>query len=100
MARETSILVVDQGSTSSRAVIYDRRGKILFLAREPLGSIVPAPDRVEHDPSELWTSQARVLGRARRWLGTAGGRRVAALAVTNQRSTFLLWDRRTGKPVG
>src|SRR5215813_1321574 len=100
MARETSILVVDQGSTSSRAVIYDRRGKILFFAREPLGSIVPAPDRVEHDPSELWTSQLRAVSRARRWLGSAGERRVAGLGVTNQRSTFLLWDRRSGQPVG
>src|SRR5262249_45465835 len=100
MAPAGSILAFDQGSTSSRAVVYDRRGRIAFLTQEPLGTVVAAPDRVEHDPSELGTGQLRALSRARQWLGAAGACRIAALAVTNQRSTFLLWDRWSGKPVG
>ena len=99
MQRNTHILVLDQGSTSSRAVLYNRAGKMIFIARQPLAARVPAADRVEHDPSALWESQSRALTLARKWLGAGGGRQIAALAVANQRSTFLLWDRRSGKPL-
>lgn len=99
MQRNTHILVLDQGSTSSRAVLYDRAGKMVFLARQPLVAHVPAADRVEHDSSVLLESQSRALILARKWLGAGGERRIAALAVANQRSTFLLWDRRSGKPL-
>jgi glycerol kinase len=99
MQRNTHILVLDQGSTSSRAVLYDRVGKRIFFARQPLAARFPAADRVEHDPSALWESQSRTLNLARKWLGAGGERRIAALAVANQRSTFLLWDRRSGKPL-
>jgi glycerol kinase len=90
MQRNTHILVLDQGSTSSRAVLYDRAGKMVFLARRPLAARIATADRVEHDPSALWESQSRALTLARKWLGAAGERRIAALAVANQRSTFLL----------
>ena len=99
MPRNAYILVLDQGSTSSRAVLYDRAGRMVFLARQPLAAQVQAADRVEHDPSALWKSQSRALTLARKWLGAKGERRIAALAVANQRSTFLLWDRRSGKPL-
>jgi glycerol kinase len=99
MPRNAYILVLDQGSTSSRAVLYDRAGRMVFLARQPLAARIPASDRVEHDSSALWESQLRALNLVRKWLGAAGERRIAALAVANQRSTFLLWDRRSGKPL-
>ncbi|HYT31914.1 MAG TPA: FGGY family carbohydrate kinase, partial [Thermoanaerobaculia bacterium] len=99
MQRNTHILVLDQGSTSSRAVLYDRAGKMVFFARQPLAARVPAADRVEHDPFALWESQSRALTLARKWLGAGGERRITALAVANQRSTFLLWDRQSGKPL-
>jgi glycerol kinase len=99
MTSRKYILVLDQGSTSSRAVLYDRAGRIVFLAREPLDTLVSAPDRVEHDLAALWEGQMRALTLASKWLGHGGERRIAALGIANQRSTFLLWDRRTGKPL-
>ena len=99
MASPSYVLVLDQGSTSSRAVLYDRAGKIVFLERTPLQSLIPAPDRVEHDPDALWSSQRRALRGAVKWLGRGGERRIAAVGITNQRSTFLLWERTTGKPL-
>src|SRR5437660_7837151 len=99
MASPSYVLVLDQGSTSSRAVLYDRAGKIVFLERTPLAALIPAPDRVEHDPATLWSSQCRALRGAVKWLGRAGERRIAAVGITNQRSTFLLWERTTGKPL-
>jgi len=100
MAAPPYVLVLDQGSTSSRAVLYNRAGKIAYLARTPLAPIIPAPDRVEHDPAALLGSQLLALRRALTWLGKEGGRKIAAVGVTNQRSTFLLWERTSGKPIG
>jgi glycerol kinase len=94
------LLVLDQGSTSSRAVLYNRSGRIAHLARAPLASIIPEPDRVEHRPADLLASQMAALRAALTWLGKGGERKIAAIGVTNQRSTFLLWDRATGRPVG
>jgi glycerol kinase len=94
------VLVLDQGSASSRAVLYDRAGRIAFLRRVPLESLLPAPDRVEHEPSALFGSQIEALRGVRKWLGKGGEREIAAVGVTNQRSTFLLWDRKTGRPLG
>jgi glycerol kinase len=94
------LLVLDQGSTSSRAVLFTRAGRITYLARAPLAAITPGPDRVEHEPAALLGSQMAALRQALRWLGKHGARRIAAIGVTNQRSTFLLWDRRTGRPIG
>ncbi|MEW6325333.1 MAG: FGGY family carbohydrate kinase [Nitrospirota bacterium] len=92
--------MLDQGSTSSRAVLYTRAGQIAFQARAPLPSLIAGPDRVEHDPGALWESQFAPLRRALAWLGKGGARKIAAMGITNQRSTFLLWDRRTGRPIG
>ncbi len=94
------LLVLDQGSTSSRAVLYTRAGRITYLARTPLPSLIPGPDRVEHDPNLLLGSQLAALRRVLTWLGKDGAKQIAAMGMTNQRSTFLLWDRRTGRPVG
>jgi len=99
MASPAYVLVLDQGSTSSRAVLYDRAGKIVFLRRTALESLLPGADRVEHDPSALFESQIQALSGVRRWLGKGGEQRIAAVGITNQRSTFLLWERRTGRPL-
>ncbi|HEY3202841.1 MAG TPA: FGGY family carbohydrate kinase [Thermoanaerobaculia bacterium] len=100
MASTRYVLVLDQGSTSSRAVLYDHAGGIAFLKRAPLETLILAPDRVEHDPSTLFGSQMRAFSGVRRWLGQEGERTIAAVGIANQRSTFLLWDRRNGKPFG
>jgi glycerol kinase len=100
MASPPYLLVLDQGSTSSRAVLYTRAGRIAYLARVPLASILTGADRVEHLPSELLGSQMAALGKTLAWLGKGGERTIAAIGVTNQRSTFLLWDRATGRPFG
>jgi len=105
MAAPSYLLVLDQGSTSSRAVLYNRAGRIAYLARVPLASIIPGPSaggggRVEHDPADLLGGQMAALRRALIWLGKDGARKIAAIGVTNQRSTFLLWDRATGRPLG
>jgi glycerol kinase len=93
------VLVLDQGSSSSRAVLFDRRGRIACLARTPVETVAPVPDRVEHDAGSLFDSQARALRGVLEWLGKGGERAIAAVGIANQRSTFLLWERGTGKPV-
>ena len=100
MASAAYLLVLDQGSTSSRAVLYTRAGRIAYLAREPLASNILGAERVEHLPAELLGGQMAALRKALAWLGKGGERKIAALGVTNQRSTFLLWDRTTGRPLG
>jgi len=100
MASAPYLLVLDQGSTSSRAVLYNRSGRIVYLARVPLASNIPGPDRVELLSAELLGGQMAALHKALTWLGKGGERKIAALGITNQRSTFLLWDRTTGRPLG
>ncbi|HEV3277174.1 MAG TPA: glycerol kinase GlpK [Terriglobia bacterium] len=90
------ILALDQGTTSSRAVLFDREGHVRASAAEELRQYYPQPGWVEHDAGEIWGSQRRVAERA-----LAGIRRdeVAAIGITNQRETVVLWDRRTSEPV-
>jgi glycerol kinase len=92
------ILALDQGTTSSRAILFDPRGAIAGVAQHEFPQIFPAPGWVEHDPLDILTSQlsaaVEVLGKA-----GIGPRDVAALGITNQRETTVVWDRETGKPV-
>jgi len=92
------ILALDQGTTSSRAILFDRGGAIAGVAQHEFPQIFPAPGWVEHDPLDILTSQlsaaVEVLGKA-----GIGPRDVAALGITNQRETAIVWDRGTGKPV-
>ncbi|HXT57483.1 MAG TPA: glycerol kinase GlpK [Pirellulales bacterium] len=92
------ILALDQGTTSSRAIVFGRDGRIVAVAQQEFEQILPVPGHVEHDPEAIWSSQLAVakeaLGRAK--LGAAD---VAAIGVTNQRETTILWDRQTGRPV-
>ncbi|HSS45664.1 MAG TPA: FGGY family carbohydrate kinase, partial [Thermoanaerobaculia bacterium] len=84
MASPAYVLALDQGSTSSRAVLYDRAGRIVCLQRTAVQTLLPAPERVEHDPSALFDSQIQALRGVRKWLGKGGERRIAAVGVTNQ----------------
>ncbi len=92
------ILALDQGTTSSRAIVFDRKGRIKASAQREFRQVYPQPGWVEHDPDEIWSSQSRVAGEA---LSRAGlsPRDVAAIGITNQRETTIVWDRRTGKPI-
>ncbi|HUJ80154.1 MAG TPA: FGGY family carbohydrate kinase [Nitrospiria bacterium] len=100
MAAPPYLLVLDQGSTSSRAALYTKTGRPAYLARAPLAVTVSSPDRVEHAPADLLASQMAAVQRALTWLGKGGERKIAAIGIANQRSTFLLWDRSTGRPLG
>ncbi len=92
------ILALDQGTTSSRAILFDRGGAIVSVAQEEFRQIFPQPGWVEHDPREIWSSQLTVATAA---LAKADVRSadVAAIGITNQRETTLVWDRETGEPV-
>jgi glycerol kinase len=92
------VLALDQGTTSSRAIVFDRRGRVLGSAQREFRQYFPKPGWVEHDPLEIWTSQ---LATARAALRKAGLRAsdLAAVGITNQRETTVLWDRATGRPV-
>ena len=92
------ILALDQGTTSSRAIIFDKSGKIVKTAQKEFTQIYPKAGWVEHDPMEIWGTQSGV---AREVLETAGisPSEVAAIGITNQRETTVVWDKTTGKPV-
>jgi glycerol kinase len=87
------VLALDQGTTSSRAILFDHEGGIRASAAEEFPQYYPQPGWVEHDPAEIWASQRSVAERAL----VAG--QVAAFGITNQRETVVLWDRRTSEPV-
>lgn len=93
------VLALDQGTTSSRAIVFDSDARIRAVAQQEYRQIYPQPGWVEHDPRDIWLSQLAV---ARQALVQAGidARDIAAIGITNQRETTLLWDRKTGEPVG
>ncbi|MCB1982102.1 MAG: glycerol kinase GlpK [Rhodoferax sp.] len=92
------ILALDQGTSSSRAIVFGADGQVVALAQREFRQIFPEPGRVEHDAHEIWDSQLAV---AREALAKAGleAADIAAIGITNQRETTLLWDRRTGEPI-
>jgi glycerol kinase len=92
------ILALDQGTTSSRALVFDRAGQVISLAQQEFEQILPKPGWVEHDPEVIWTTQ---LATAREALAKShlSPADIAAIGVTNQRETTILWDRATGRPV-
>lgn len=92
------IISLDQGTTSSRAVIFDRHCQIREMVQKEFQQIYPQPGWVEHDPMEIYASQYAVLMEAVAKSGIAG-HEIAAIGITNQRETAIVWDRRTGKPV-
>lgn len=92
------ILAFDQGTTSSRALLFDRDGRVVSTAQKEFRQIYPHPGWVEHDPREIWSTQAGVTAEALTHAGV-GGVDIAAIGITNQRETTIVWDRRTGEPV-
>lgn len=98
MSEQKYILSLDQGTTSSRAILFDRNGKIIKTAQKEFTQIYPRAGWVEHDPMEIWGTQSGV---AREVLESVGIKpsEIAAIGITNQRETTIVWDKRTGKPI-
>ncbi|CAL1518419.1 glycerol kinase GlpK [Chitinophaga sp. MM2321] len=92
------IMALDQGTTSSRAIIFDKAGAVISVAQKEFTQLFPQPGWVEHDPAEIWSSQIGVATEAMAKIGLEGGD-IAAIGITNQRETTLVWDRTTGKPI-
>ena len=93
------VMALDQGTTSSRAIVFDRGGGIRSVAQRETTQHFPQPGWVEQDAGEIWETQAAVAVEALRAAGVDGSR-IAAVGITNQRETTVVWDRRTGEPVG
>ena len=92
------ILALDQGTTSSRAIAFDRAGRPVATAQQPFEQRFPEPGHVAHDPEAIWGSQLAV---AREVVSRVGGaERIAAIGIANQRETTIVWDRATGAPIG
>ena len=98
MEDQRFILSLDQGTTSSRSIIYNHEGKMVSSARQELTQLFPLPGWVEHDPLEIWTTQYRTAVEAIARAGITAAS-LAAIGITNQRETSLVWDRATGEPV-
>jgi glycerol kinase len=92
------LLALDQGTSSSRSILFDREGNPVAMAQREFRQLFPQPGWVEHDPIEIWTTQ---LATAREALAQAGvsAADVAAIGIANQRETTVLWDRKTGAPL-
>ncbi|MHB1651274.1 MAG: glycerol kinase GlpK [Desulfitobacteriaceae bacterium] len=92
------ILALDQGTTSSRAILFNHDSEIVGIAQKELTQYYPQPAWVEHDAEEIWDTQFRVLTEVMRQTGVAASE-IAAIAITNQRETTIVWNRTTGKPI-
>ncbi len=97
-SRMPHILALDQGTTSSRALVFDHDGGIVAIAQKEFPQIFPRPGWVEHDPEAIWSTQAGVAAEAVARAGL-GARDIVAIGITNQRETTIVWDRRTGRPI-
>tara|TARA_R110000868_G_scaffold79850_4_gene227053 strand:- start:50919 stop:52418 length:1500 start_codon:yes stop_codon:yes gene_type:complete len=95
---EKYILALDQGTTSSRSVVFDKKGNIVSVAQKEFTQYFPKPGWVEHDPLEIWSSQVSTAAEATTKKGIYGAD-IAAIGITNQRETVVVWDKKTGKPV-
>jgi glycerol kinase len=95
---EQFILALDQGTTSSRAMLFNKKGEIVSVAQKEFRQIYPKPGWVEHDAQEIWSSQAGVAAEA---VASAGvnGKALSGIGITNQRETTVVWDRESGKPI-
>lgn len=95
---EDYILALDQGTTSSRAIVFDHKGQVKSVAQREFKQIFPQSGWVEHDPNEIWSTQASVAAEATVKMGINGSN-IKAIGITNQRETTIVWDRETGEPV-
>jgi glycerol kinase len=98
MSSPRYILALDQGTTSSRAIVFDRAGALVSVAQKEFPQYYPQPGWVEHDPMEIWSSQSSTAAEAIARANLSSGD-IAAVGITNQRETTLVWDRDTGRPV-
>lgn len=92
------VMALDQGTTSSRCILFDKTGKICSLAQKEFTQIYPQPGWVEHNPLEIWSSQLSVAVEAMGKIGVDASQ-IATIGITNQRETTIVWDRKTGKPI-
>lgn len=92
------IMSLDQGTTSSRCILFDKQGNIISMAQKEYQQIYPKAGWVEHDPMEIWQTQLEVAQQAIAQKGLTAAD-IAAIGITNQRETTILWDKRTGKPI-
>lgn len=92
------IMAFDQGTTSSRCILFNKKGEILSMAQKEFTQIYPKPGWVEHNPMEIWSSQLAVTMEAMAMVG-ASPEDIAAIGITNQRETTIVWDKKTGEPV-
>ena len=95
---KTHLLALDQGTSSSRSIVFSAEGAVVAMAQREFRQIYPQPGWVEHDAMEIWQTQLATAQEAIAKAGLAAGD-IAALAITNQRETTLLWNRRTGQPL-
>ena len=93
----STVLALDQGTTSSRAILFDRAGQPVHVAQQEFAQHYPKPGWVEHDPSDIWTSQIAVAQQIASRVDPAD---IRAIGLTNQRETTVIWDRKTGEPIG
>lgn len=92
------IMALDQGTTSSRCILFDKKGSICSMAQMEFTQIFPKPGWVEHDPMEIWSTQIAVAAKAMGKLGVTE-KDITAIGITNQRETTIVWEKATGKPV-
>ncbi len=95
---QTYVMALDQGTTSSRCILFDKKGNICSMAQREFTQIYPQPGWVEHNPMEIWASQMSVAIEAMTMVG-AKPEQIAGIGITNQRETTIVWDKRTGEPV-
>jgi len=92
------LLALDQGTSSSRSIVFDPAGRVVAMAQREFRQIYPQPGWVEHDPRDLWTTQLETAREALARAGLTAGD-IRAVGITNQRETTVVWNRRTGEPV-
>ncbi|MFA6739506.1 MAG: FGGY family carbohydrate kinase, partial [Bacilli bacterium] len=95
---EQYILSIDQGTTSTRAILFDRKGTIRAMTQQEFTQIFPHPGWVEHDPIEIWASTIDVIGGVIIKRGIRADQ-IAAIGITNQRETTVVWNKETGEPI-
>ena len=98
MGKKKYIMALDQGTTSSRCIIFDKLGNIISTSQKEFEQIFPRSGWVEHNPNEIWSSQLSVMGEAMASIGIDGSE-IASVGITNQRETTIVWDKDTGEPV-
>src|ERR1051325_2288572 len=98
MAGMKYILALDQGTTSSRAMVFDHSGSVVAVAQQEFRQIFPKPGWGEHDATEIWATQRHTPQEARAKAGLTATN-IVAIGITNQRETPVVWDRETGEPI-